>query len=273
MKKAEKVNSKVKQSVFILFISLITILFIFDSMVHAQWEFGIGTGLTRLNTDGIQGFHTLAGPVEFDVELDPDDFDDLIDTAIGFGGYATNGTFLIQYSYAKMQLEGSESEAVPAINSTVSININFDITQAELTVGYPVYGTRSLVIFVDGGLRYIRHEFDGSLSLKNAGGTVVASESEDFDHDWTDVLLGASINVPFAKKWSWNNRLNAGFGGSEGTYLASTGVTWRFHKNWSAGVTGKYTAIDFENGSKGDSDWYLYDADESSVGMSVLFIF
>ena len=273
MEKSEKKNSLVKQSVFILFISLITILFIFDSMGHAQWEFGIGTGLTRLNTDGVQGFHTVAGPVEFDVKLDPEDFDDLIDTAFGFGGYATDGTFLIQYSYSNLQLEGRESEAVPAINSTVSVNIDFDITQAELTVGYPVYATPSLIIFVDGGLRYIRHEFDGSLSLINAGGVVVASESEDFDHDWTDVLLGVIINVPFAEKWSWNNRLNAGFGGSEGTYFASTGISWRFHKNWSVGVTGKYVAIDFENGSKGDSDWYLYDADESSVGINVLFIF
>ncbi len=274
MEKSEKKNSMMKQSVFILFISLIIILFIFDSMGHAKWEFGIGTGLSRMETEGVQGFHTdLAGPVEFDIELDPEDFDDLIDTAIGFGGYATNGTFLIQYSYANLQLEGRESEAVPAINSTLSVEIDFDITQAELTVGYPVYGTRSLIIFVDGGLRYIRHEFDGSLSLINSGGAVVGSESEHFDHDWTDVILGVIINVPLAEKWSWNNRLNAGFGGSEGTYFAATGVTWRFHKNLSVGVTGKYTAIDFENDNKGDSDWYLYDADESSVGINVVFIF
>ncbi len=273
MEKSEKNNPLVKQSVFILFISLITIMFIFDSMAHAKWEFGIGTGLTRLRTDGVQGFHTLAGPVEFDVELDPEDFDDLIDTAIGFGGYASDGTFLITYSYANMQLEGRESEAVPAINSTVSVEVDFDITQALLTVGYLVYATPSLIIRVDGGLRYIRHEFDGSLSLINAGGTVVASESEDFDHDWTDVLLGTTIVVPFAKKWYWASRLNAGFGGSEGTYVAATGVEWRFHKNWSTGVTAKYLAIDYENGSKGDSDWYLYDADESSVGINVLFIF
>ncbi len=274
MEKSEKRNSLVKQSVFILFISLITILFIFDSMAHAKWEFGIGTGISRLNTDGVQGFDTdLAGPVEFDVELDPEDFDDLIATAIGFGGYATNGTFLIAYSYSKLQLEGRESEAVPAINSTVSVDIDFDITQALLTVGYPVYATPSLIIRVDGGLRYIRHEFDGSLSLIDSGGTVVASESEDFDHDWTDVLLGATIVVPFAEKFYWVNRFNAGFGGSEGTYVAATGVEWRFHKNWSTGVTGKYMAIDFENASKGDSDWYRYDADESSVGINVLFIF
>lgn len=133
--------------------------------------------------------------------------------------------------------------------------------------------TPSVIILADGGLRYIRHEFDARLKLKDPSGAVIASRSRDFDHDWIDLVLGAMINVPFAEKWSWNTRLNAGFGGSEGTYLAAIGITWRFHKNWSVGISGKYMAVDFENDSKGDSDWYLYDADESTVGLNVLFIF
>jgi len=264
-----------KQLVFILFIGLMTCMFMFDSNGYAEWEFGIGTGIARLKIDGEMGFDSnLAnGPVQFDVKLDPEDFDDLIDTAIGFGGYATDGTFLIQYSYGNMQLEGRESAPVAATGERISARIDFDITQAELTLGYPVYKTSSVNILVDGGLRYIKHEFEGRLRLTDAGGAVIGGRDRDFDHDWTDIIVGAIINVPFAEKWSWNNRLNAGFGGSEGTYFASTGVTWRFHKNWSVGVVGKYAAVDYENDSKGDRDWYLYDVDESSLGLNVLFIF
>ncbi len=45
---------------------------------------------------------------------------------------------------------------------------------------------------------------------------------------------------------------------------------WHFFKHWEATVYGKYTAFDFENGSKGDADWYLYDVDEYGAGLSVL---
>lgn len=139
---------------------------------------------------------------------------------------------------------------------------------AELTVGYPVYKTPSLLVFVDGGVHYKKHKFDNSLRVT---GVVTGGGSRKFDHDWTDAILGVTINVPFSDKWTWNNRLNAGFGGSDGTYFASTGVTWRFYKNWSAGIIGKYLSVKYENGSKRDSDWYFYDADESSIGLNVLF--
>jgi len=274
MERSEKKKSMVKRSILILFILFMTVFFVIDSPVYAEWSFGIGTGISQMKVDGEQGFHTdLAGPIKYDVKLDPEDFNDLIDTAIGFGGFATDGTWLIQYSYGKIELEGRESTAVPALDSRLSARIGFDITGAELTVGYPVFKTPSFILHADGGVRYTKHEFDSRLKLINSSGTVVASRKRNFDHSWTDAVVGGTINVPFAKTWSWITRLNAGFGGSEGTYFASTGVTWRFHKNWSAGIIGKYMAVEYENDSKGDRDWYLYDADESSVGINVLFIF
>jgi hypothetical protein len=143
------------------------------------------------------------------------------------------------------------------------------MTGAELTVGYPVYKTPSLIVLVDGGLRYTKHKFDNSLS--STGNVSFPKTSNKFDQSWTDAVLGASVNVPFAETWSWNSRVNAGFGGSDGTYLVSTGVSWRFHKNWSTSLTGKYVSVDYENGSQGESDWYYYNADESSIGLTVLF--
>ena len=82
-----------------------------------------------------------------------------------------------------------------------------------------------------------------------------------------------TLAVPLAEKWVWNNRVDAGFGGSEGTYSANTGVTWRFYKGWASTLYSKYTAIEFENGNRGDADWYLYDVDEFGVGLAVLYNF
>ena len=84
-------------------------------------------------------------------------------------------------------------------------------------------------------------------------------------------LIGLSADVPFAEKWIWNIKGDVGFGESEGTYLASTGLTWRFYGGWSATLFGKYVAVEFENDSKGDSDWYLYDVDESTLGLTILY--
>ena len=252
----------------ILFMTMVA-LFFSTSAAQAEWHFGIGTGLSLNNVDGEQGFNTvLAGPVKFDVKLDPKDFKDVTKTAIGFGGYATNGTWMVQYSLSKVELEDSASTYIPALDSSARVKINFKTTSAELTVGYPVYQTPSLALLADVGLRYTKHEFDNSLTVS---GAVTGRRSSSFDNDWTDAILGATLNVPLATQWSWDTRLNGGFGGSNGTYFVSTGVTWRFLKHWSTSLVGKYMAVDYENGNKGDSDWYLYDADESSLGLTILF--
>jgi hypothetical protein len=81
-----------KQSLSVLCVSLMTLV-VFASAAHAKWSFGIGTGFSLMNVDGKQGFTTvIAGPVKYDVKLDPDDISDLMQSAFGFGGYATDGT-------------------------------------------------------------------------------------------------------------------------------------------------------------------------------------
>jgi len=258
-----------KKTYAVLFTAVLAQVF-FTSAAHAEWHFGIGTGLALNNIDGTQGFNSLLlGPVKYDVKLDPQDFNDYTKTAFGFGGYATDGTWMIQYSYGKIQLEDKSSTFVPAFNSTATADIDFKMTGAELTVGYPVYKTPSFTVLVDGGLRYTKHEFNNSLTV--TGAINIPTTSNEFSHNWTDVIVGASLNVPFADTWSWNSRANAGFGGSDGTYLVSTGVTWRFHKHWSTSLTGKFDSVDYENGSQGESDWYYYDANESSLGLNILF--
>jgi hypothetical protein len=201
-----------------------------SGVAHADWSFGIGTGIFRVNFDGDIGYnieYNNIGPVEHDVDLDADDVSDVMETAFGLGGYATDGKWMIQYSFGMLELEDDASVVLSSGDSVYS-KIGFDKTNAELTVGYPIYHDA----------RYTDHEIDRDLTIN---GTRVASR--DIDEDWTDALFGISADIPFAEKWMWNNKFNAGFGGSEGTYFAQTGVTWRFLKHWSASLYGKYTAV------------------------------
>ena len=246
--------------------SLATAL-VFSSVAQAEWYYGIGTGLSRTSIDGQQGFNTFAGPVKYDVSLDPGQFSDLMKSAFGFGGYATDGTWLVQYSLANIELEDEDSTVVGA--TTVTTKINFKMKGGEVTAGYLVQKSPAVMTYLDLGLRYTKHEFDNSVT---ATGAINGQASRSFSNDWTDAILGVTVNVPIAPpQWTWISRVNAGFGGSDSAFFVQTGVTWRFHKNWSTALNAKYLKVKFENGSQGQSDWYFYDAKEKSLGLSVLY--
>jgi len=233
---------------------------------RAEWNFGIGTGVSQLNIEGDQGFNTqIAGPVVFPVDMDPDDVSDLMESAFGFGGYATNGTWVIQYSLVNLALEGQAFQTVA--DTTVGARLGFDVTGAEVAFGYPIVQGESGVLRVIFGVRYLEHDLSADLSV----GANTASRGVDYD--WTDVLVGLTADVPLGDdgKWSWNARLDASGGDSEGTTLFNTGLTRRFGETWSAGISVTSQDLDLENGVPGDSDFYLYDADETSLGINFLY--
>ncbi len=74
-------------------------------------------------------------------------------------------------------------------------------------------------------------------------------------------------------KLAWINRLDGGFGGSEGTAHFNTALHWQVAKRWNLGFSADYRAIEFENAVEGAPGWYLYDVDEFGFGLSFAFIF
>ncbi len=237
------------------------------SSVGAQgWHFGIGTGLLRMNAEGHQGLNiNPIGPVLAEIDLDPDDFDDLIDTAIGFGGYATNGKWMVKYSLASIKLVAEPSGTLPG-GSAFTSQFSFDITTGHLTVGYTAYNQGRLSVQPFIGVRYLKHELGADVTVATA-----PPLSRSVDHNWTDVLVGAALNVALSPKVNWSASFDAGFGGSNGTYNFTTGISWRFWKYMSIGPNFSFMAVDFENGEMSDSDWYLYDTNEFGWGASFVF--
>lgn len=239
----------------------------FSSAAHAEWNYGIGAGAGWTNIEGKQGFNTLVGPVKYDVSFSPNDLSDMASSGFGLGGYATDGKWLVQYSLSSIELEDTDTTAVAA--HTVNTKINFTTSGGEVTAGYPIYRSSAVATYLDAGLRYTKHELDNFVTTI---GPIVNSQGKSvFSNNWTDAIVGLTLNVPLSQRWTWNNRLNAGFGGSDGTYLATTGATWRFHKNWSTALKAKYVSVKYENGSQGQSDWYLYDAEETTLSLVVLY--
>jgi len=240
-----------------------------SSSAGAAWHGGVGTGLARMNAEGDQGLNLGdLGPVQAEIDLSPDDFNDLMESAIGFGGYLTNGTIMIQYSLAQIKLGGDPSGTLES-GDTYEGEWSFDITLGELTAGYPVYQhpQGKIILHPYVGVRYMKHDLGAELTVVGATTTEV---SRGIDHSWTDALLGAAVNVGVSPKVRWNTRADVGFGGSDGTFSVATALAWTPLSWLTLSPNAFFKAIDFENGEEGDADWYLYDANEFGWGLAFM---
>jgi hypothetical protein len=239
------------------------------SAANAEWRFGIGTGFTRISAVGDLGLHTnAAGPVRFDVDLDTNDISDMTRSAFGLKGYAADGAWMIQYTLSVLDLKG-DGTVTPADGNTLSMNMESDITNGELTVKYLLYEGRHVRLGLLTGARYSNHELQSVTSRVQPDGTMASSR--DISEEWTDFLLGFTIGSRLGSTCNWSNRFDAGFGGSEGTFSFSTGITWVFFRQWSGTLWGSFITVDYDNGNRGDADWYAYDINETRVGIAVLY--
>lgn len=240
---------------------------------QAPWFFGIGTGIGRLSSEGDQGFPTqLFGPVELAFDLSPDDVADLMKTAFGVGGYATNGTWMLQLSLGVLELGDEPSATLPG-GAQVSADLSFEVFSSEFSLGYTAYRSpaNGFAFRPHIGARLTRHTLAASLAITDGGNTTDVSRS--IEESWTDFLVGTTFDIKLSDSVGWNTIVDAGFGGSDGTYRASTGLSWRAASWVSVGPKLSFMATDVELGSRGDADWYLYDANDFFWGLSVLFHF
>jgi len=214
-----------------------------------------------LDLDGHVSLDTVtAGPQRFKFDMDPSDVSDAMDSAIGLGGYATDGKWVISYSFSTFELEGDQD------NASGNLDVKYKFTWAEAMLGYPVYKTPDVKLGVIGGVVYTEHDFTSNF-FPVAGGKIRNNKK----NDWTDVAIGLTLDVPINKEWTWANMARGEFGDSEGGYTAKTGFNWAINKTWSTSFSVKAQAVDYENGDEGDADWYHYDVDQTSAAIGFLY--
>lgn len=247
------------------------------SSVQAQkkWFFGVGTGFSAMNDEGTLGLPTQNfGPLQADFELNPEDVMDYMETAFGMGGYATDGTWMIQGQFKYLKLGGDTTHSVvtPAFGSgTFAIDLAFEVTGAQFTVGYTAYRSKNMKFSLTpyAGVRYTKHKFSGDLVVTQ--GATETPFSREIDDNWVDALIGTSLGYAISPKVSAGLGLDAGFGGSNGTFSGSAALSWKALSWLSVSPNFTYAVVDYEGGEKGDTDWYLYDADEWTAGIGVMF--
>ena len=232
--------------------TLIAWLMIAGSAHAEEWRFGIGTGFSSFSLDGDIGFATPAGGVIADIDLSNSDTSDLLDSAFGFAAFAMKDPWKINFVFATLTLEDKDS----------GLSAEWDKTQYELSVEYRFAKTGQHAWAVLFGVRGTDHEWDISTPM----GRFKPEE------DWTDAIVGLTHAVPFADRWSWTNRVDYGFGDSEGVTSFRTALNWQPYRNWIFNVNARYSNTKFgESGDIGRSDFYLYDIEEAAIGLGFAY--
>ena len=173
-------------------------------------------------------------------------------SGFGFASYAARGKWKILLSAGTLTLEDKHGGDL----------FEWDRTQFELATVYTFAKTGN-------------HAWGGLFGVRNTGHewTSPISGLNGIDESWTDGLIGLTHGVPFAGKWSWSSRLDGGFGESEGTVMITSGINWHVGSSWVFNLNARYSSVDFENGNPGDSDYYLYDVDETTIGIGFMYNF
>lgn len=236
----------------------------------ADWHYGVGTGLFLLNVDGDIGFDSAlaGGPVKAEIDLKPDDVQDLMESAYGLGGFATDGNWMLQFQFAYLKLEDDPAVELPGGN-ILKATLYQEVTKGEASIGYVMYRGDKLKITPYVGVRFTEHELGRKVSLIT--GTETLTDSADFSRDWTEARVGATFDVPLAPKWNWSTSLEGSGGSDIKGYQFNTGVAWNFAQHWTTRLHFNYLSVDYENDDPGDSSWYLYDADEFGVGLNIMY--
>ncbi len=220
------------------------------SVSQAEWKFGIGAGIGAFDIDGDGTLGANSG----DIEYDSGD----LESAFTLQGYAAKGAWIFRSTVFSIEVEADQT---PEPGVTIS-DLNFKRLIWDLTAGYKLIEGEAWTITTYGGIRSVSHE----MSSAALGGT-------DFDNTWTDLILGSTATYTLGEKWFWSSGLEAGFGGSEGSFGANTGLTWRFAMHWSASAVFSWSSSEYEEGNAGDVDFYQYDAKETKLGLGVVYHF
>jgi hypothetical protein len=117
------------------------------------------------------------------------------------------------------------------------------------------------------GVRYTGHEITNELVYGANYGEIT------HDNSWADFLVGVSMGITISPKVAWSVNADGGFGGSEGSFMGKSSLTWKPLKHWSFSLNGSILSTDYENEEIGHESWYKFEVDQTQFGLSFLYHF
>ena len=235
-------------------------------LADSGWTYGVGAGLAALDIDGNGAFNSRArGDVEFELELDPDDVWEATESGVGFALMARREALTLSANFSRLKLQGRQQARERS--GPLKADLEFESESVELTGEYVFSHSGNHTFAAIGGFRYTSQEYDAT--LKAGDQRLFKGSVED---DWTDALVGVSYTYSFSPVTSWRSKVTYGFGGSDGTAQFSTGIGRVFAQSWIVRLFVDIKDVEYEQGNRGSNDWFLYDASESTAGVSVMYL-
>ena len=106
------------------------------------------------------------------------------------------------------------------------------------------------------GIRWWDNDFDVDYMLPQLGKTGTLSR----EVDWVDGVVGARYTHILNENWKLRMHGDIGAGGADITYGASAGVLYTINDLMDVDVKYRATWVDYEEGTLGQRDYFLYDA-------------
>lgn len=172
----------------------------------------------------------------------------------------------ISYSLGQIEMQEDVSASQGPLSGT--FDMTFTTAGAEVLVGYTFSRSNKNIWDVKGGLRYTSQEYEGEMTIN---GTQIFDST--IDDEWADAVIGLGHTYVISPTTSWSSQIDVSSGDSEGTRHLNTGINWIYNENWVFRGSVDVKDIEYQNGDRGDSDYFLYDADETNIGASFLYIF
>ncbi|MBN4055506.1 hypothetical protein JYU12_02050 [bacterium AH-315-K03] len=231
-----------------------------------SWKYGVSTGIFGLNLEGDLGFNTAAGPISSEFDLGFDDILDLQESAAGLSGFVSKGKWTVQLGAAVLELSENINGTILASDTPFSVAATYERSSAFVTLVYQFAKKGNHTFSALSGFRYTNHDIDFDVIV---GPATVARNIEE---NWVDAYVGGIYTYTVTPALRWNTKVDVGSGGSEYSATVNTGLSYVITPSWVTSLYANYYTVDYESEDRGDSDWYLYEADEFGIGLGISFI-
>lgn len=231
-----------------------------------EWEFVVNFYLWMT---GIKGENTV-GAITVPLDLDFSFIFDNLEGAFSSHFEARKGTWGAFFDFAYVSLGKQDIELPVTLPSgtTPTAEFGFNIWAMELMGNYRIGSERS-AFDVLGGIRYNRQDLDVALlglPRELAGG---------YDVNWTDPVFGGRYLTRVHDRVFLTLRGDVGgFGaGSELTVNVQGGVGIDLTRRLGLIFQYKFMDIEYEEGTRGQADFFRYDAQQQGalLGLSIYF--
>lgn len=233
-----------------------------------EWTYIAGGYLTANALDADTTIGTPMGDSSVAIDVN---FDDLLDNL----DYGASGIFRAQKGKLSINVDMlfiglSDDLSMPLPEGSIEIDMDVDIREHELFVGYKAF-EKFADLEILAGLRYVDQDITIKPTIAGQGTTVNVGDN------WVDPFIGLRYLGAIGDNSNFNWILRGdigGFGvGSDFAWRVDAGVSYDISEKWRAALFYKILDIDYETGTSGELNYYTWDGSESGITAGIAYKF